>query len=262
MSLARTYSRTAGRMAWLFAAIGGSLWGGNLVANGSFSNSTYTQNNEFTTVSGFNSQGVSNWTGTGYCIYFFAGTQTTVSAINQWNSTLEKLDTASTALSADGGNFIALDADKNILSTVSQTLTNLVAGRAYNLTFYWAASQLQSRTGNTDDQVLVSLQNTSTLAFDVNYTSATATIPSQGFVNWAKVNLVFVASGSSETLKFLAKSTTTCLPPMVLLDGVSITQAPEPGTMALLGLGTALILLAANRRRRPAPPSIPAKTEL
>ena len=140
-----------------------------------------------------------------------------------------------------------MDADPAITSTMQQTMNGLTVGHRYQLQFYWAASELQSRTGITNEGVEVQVFNGATSALD--WTSASVTTPSQGFTNWVKVNLSFVATNSSETLKFLSKSTSTCLPPMVLIDGVSVT-VPEPGTVTMLGAGLAMILVAAVRRRK------------
>lgn len=249
MSWARTHGWQSGVVTLL---LGGSLCGGNLVTNGSFDTSTYTANHEFDT--SFNSQGVSGWTGTGYSIYFFAGTQTTTSAISQWTSTLEMLDTASTKLSPNGGNFVALDADPSIGSTIFTSVGGLTVGQRYTLSFFWAASELQSRTGATNEQIQAQITNGATV--DLNYLSASVNTASQGFTidpatnNWFKVTLTFAASSATETLTFLGKSTSTGLPPMVLIDGVQINAVPEPTTLTMLGLGSALILGAAVRRKR------------
>jgi len=247
MSLVRTHAWGRGIITLLFAAIGGSLWGGNLVSNGSFDQSLYSANSQYGT--GFGGQGVTNWTGAGYSIYFFAGTQTTVSAANQWNSTKEKLAAApNNTLSPDGGNFVALDGDPTagVTGSLTQSIAGLTSGASYVLSFYWAATQLQSRTGATNESVQYSLGN---LAADIHNTN-TVSIGSQAFTGWFKVTFTFVANNSTETLKFLAKSSSTCLPPMVLIDSVSLNYVPEPGTLTLLGVGTALILGAAIRRRR------------
>src|ERR671926_174343 len=107
-----------------------------MITNGNFSLSTYTVNTEFDTTFNPNNQNgsVTAWTSTGYSIYFIAGKQTTQSAVGQWQSSgKEMLDTASTVLSPTGGNFVALDADPTIASTLSQTMTGLTVGRLYAL---------------------------------------------------------------------------------------------------------------------------------
>jgi hypothetical protein len=67
------------------------------------------------------------------------------------------------------------------------------------------------------------------------------------FVDWTSESLTFTAQGPIETLSFLAVGTPNGLPPFVLLDGVSVADAPEPTTYTLIGMG--LLGLVAVRRR-------------
>ena len=267
MSLVRYKTFGKGLLALTF---GGALWASEFITNGSFSTSTYTVNTEFdTTFNPNNTKGsVSNWTGTGYAIYFIAGTQSTNSAVGQWSTGgttgPEKLYATANKLSPNGGNFVALDADPNIGSTgsggstISQTLTGLTVNTHYLVTFYWAAAELQSRSGATNEAVAVQVFDASN-TFALNSLTATVQNPQGGFTidtvtnNWFKVTLNFAATSSTETIKFLARSTSTCLPPMVLLDGISVTNVavPEPTTVTLMGAGIALVAVAAVRRRRP-----------
>ena len=264
-------SRTLWLLPPAIALIGGSLWGGNLVQNGDFSTSSYSVNTEFSNggscpiistgcPSYTQGGGVANWTATGYSLYFIGGTQTTQSAVSIWNtapnnSTKEMLNTNSTLLSPNGGNFVALDGDTKFPSSISQTVNGLNAGQLYTVSFYWAASQLQSGTGQTDEWVNVLVKNGNIT--DLNFLTSTVTNPSQGFTNdkikgtWFQENTTFVASGSSATLTFFAKSHNTGLPPIVLLDGISVNAtAPEPATIGLMGAGVMFIGVCAARRRR------------
>jgi hypothetical protein len=244
MSFVRTSICGPGLTTVVFAALGAVAMGGNLVQNGSFSSSTYTSNNEFDQTYG--GQGVTGWMGTGYDIYFVAGTATTVSANNQWGSTTEKLPTTfSTAGDKDGGNFVALDGDPTINSTVSQSISGLTAGTFYDVSFYWAATELVSRNGATTEQLKVTLGTSSAETVLEN-------TPGQGFEGWFQQSFRFKATSSTEALTFLAVGTPAGLPPLLLLDGVSVTTspAPEPATITMFGVGTALILVAGNWRRR------------
>ena len=53
----------------------------------------------------------------------------------------------------------------------------------------------------------------------------------------------YTATAASEVLSFLATGTPSGVPPFALLDGVTLNSVPEPGSLALLGIG--LIALAA-----------------
>ena len=81
-------------------------------------------------------------------------------------------------------------------------------------------------------------------------------VASQGFTGWFTASMDFTATSASEMLVFLSVGGPTSLPPVALLDGVSLTGvtggAPEPATWAMIGLGFAGLGVAAYRRRRKA----------
>jgi hypothetical protein len=228
----------AGAAALLFTTLGPAAHAANLVTNGDFSATTYTQNNQFG--SGFGGQGVTGWTGNGgYNLYFFAGTASTVSAISQYSGGLEKL-WGPVPASPTGGNFVAIDGDVGARGSISQSIAGLVAGQQYVLSFDWGAGQVQSRTGPTTEQFSVSLGGET-------HTTAVVADPSQAFTGWFHSVMTFTATSATETLSFLSIGTPTGLPPIATLDGVSLTQVPEPAAFGLLGIG--LLGLVAVRRR-------------
>lgn len=225
--------------------------GANLVTNGSFETSTYTSNSEF---GGQFGEGVTGWTRGGTTsshsqgpldFYYFGGTQDTVNATNRFNDPGAYFHAGTfTALSPDGGNFVALDGDSQYRGQLSQTINGLIAGKTYKLSFDWAASQLVNRTGPTTEQLQVGFGGDTVLTNVISN-------PSGGFTptGWETWSYTFTATGTSELLSFLSIGTPNGLPPIAVLDGVSLTQTPEPAALALLGLGV-LGLGAARLRRR------------
>lgn len=220
--------------------------GPNLVTNGSFETTspTKTVSTQFGTSSYGSGQFVSGWTGNnGYDLWFPNVTAAlTQSAVGQWTSTgKEKLWQA--AASRDGGAFVGLDGDptNGIQGGISQAVSGFIVGQQYRLTFEWAAGQLQSRTGATTERFDVTLggqtQSTSTVG-----------LPSAGFSGWMSATMLFTATAANQTLRFLAQGTPVNYPPFLLLDGVTLTQVPEPAALLMAGAGLGGLFLARRRR--------------
>jgi hypothetical protein len=148
-------------------------------------------------------------------------------------------------LSPDGGAFVGADGDFQD-EPIQQTISGLVAGKEYAVSFDWAAAQQFGFSGPTSSGWNVSLgadtQSTGNLA-----------IGSRAFSGWQTSTFDFFATGSSETLSFLATGTGGApLPPFALLDSVSLTAVPEPSTWAMMVVGFGLLGYAGFRRRRTA----------
>lgn len=221
-----------------------------VVANAGFEASSYSASSQFG--ANYFGQGIAGWTGTGFEIYFVGGTQTTVSAANQYYDP-QTYFRPNVTTSPDGGNFVMLDGDSSFQggdatiagSTISQTISGLTPGLRYDVGFDWAASELINRTGATTERLAV------TFGSDAQ-TTATVSVPSGGFSGWMQQSFNFMASGTSEALTFLSFGTPAGLPPVALLDGVSVVQTvPEPASWAMLGLGLAVLggTLGSARRR-------------
>ncbi len=147
------------------------------------------------------------------------------------------------ASSPDGGNFVALGGDPNlVLQPIEQTITGLVSGDSYLVSFYWAGAQQAGAIGATTDQVQVGFGTE---------TQSTAVVAnaSKGFTGWMAQSFTFTADSTSDVLSFFAVSTPAGLPPFVLLDGVSVTAIPEPSSLVILALGLAPIGVVTVRRR-------------
>jgi hypothetical protein len=217
----------------------------NLVTNGDFESSSYTTNNQFG--SAWGGQGVTGWTGgAGYQLYFVGNTGATNSANSQYdsgyNTGAEKFYTIPG--SPAGGNYVALDGDASVGGggSISQTINGLTLGQQYQVSFTWGAGQLQSRSGATVQDMMVSLGGQS-------FTTSSINVASGGFSGWMTQTFTFTATSASEALTFLAQGTPTGLPPIAALDGVSLVAVPEPGSIALLAAGLGLLGFFYHRRR-------------
>lgn len=142
--------------------------------------------------------------------------------------------------SPDGGNFVAIDGDPQFNASISQMINNLNPGVTYYLQFYQAAAQQKGSSGATTEQWQVTLGGTTV-------DSPVMDNATHGFIPWVQETISFQASATSEVLTFLALGTPAGEPPVVLLDGVSLST-PEPATLGLLG-GGLLVLFAARKRR-------------
>jgi hypothetical protein len=231
----------------LALAIGSSAHAAtNLLTNGSFESSAYAAgtNDQFGTV--FGGQGVTGWTGNGgYNIWFGGSPQ--ANAITQYSppagpSTGEHFSSSFNALSPDGGAFVALDGDSNVQGGISQMVTGLDTTKTYTLTFDWAASQFENRAGDTTEQLQVSFGGQT-------FFTPVLFVPTQTFTGWNTATMFFTPTSSTQLLSFLSVGTPNGLPPMVVLDGASLT-VPEPATWAMMLVGFGGIGAMIRRRRQ------------
>jgi hypothetical protein len=233
-----------------------------LATNGSFQASSYTVNYEFSTRANTptvgtpaTTQGVTGWTGTGFALYFIAGTQATTGAITEFGDTANYLR-SNVTLSPNGGNFVALDGDD--LSgnggtgtvpgaTVSQTISGLTVGSQYDVSFDWAGAQLQNRSGKTTEQVGVQFGSAVQSTIVLHNVSG-------GFTGWLQQSFRYTANATSQLLTFISYGTPVGLPPLILLDGVSVravvpAAVPEPASLAAMVAGLVGLGVLARHRR-------------
>jgi hypothetical protein len=249
---------------------GGAAWAAatNLVQNGSFALLTTQSSAEFgTTNNGYTpAQQISNWTTSGYNFVFVPNTADTSGAVGQYNATATVaspglrlwgpndggVSTGTTiAASPTGGNYIASDGAFEV-SAITQSVSGLVAGASYAVSFAWAAAQQYGFSGDTTDNWTVSLGTVS--ASNPAQTTPTVALPSNGFSAWMNQSMTFVATSSTELLSFLATGTPSGQPPFALLANVSLTKIPEPASLVML-LSGAGALFAFGRRRGSRPPA-------
>jgi hypothetical protein len=182
-----------------------------------------------------------------YNLLYTVATATTQEPLNRWGVAGQYLWAlpANTASMNIGNNFMALDGDSGARGALQQTINGLVAGKTYTLTFDWAADQLEGRHGQTTEQLQVSLGS---------QTQSTSVVidPSESATLWQQVTMTFTPTTSgSEVLSFLSIGTPDGLPPMALLDNVSLT-IPEPATWGLMLVGVAAVGASLRMRRRAA----------
>jgi hypothetical protein len=215
----------------------------NLVQNGGFE--INTGNGQV----GFNTT-ISNWSIDGppnYTFLYAPGTADTTGAVGQytpvslWGTNNGGPNTITT--SPDGGYFIAQDPAFQA-AAISQSISGLTPGLQYIVSFYWGVAQQHGFDGPTFDSWTVSLGSES-------HTTNTVNDPNHGFLAWTQQTFTFTATGTTETLSFLANGGPSgSVPPFALLDSVTMTAVPEPSTMSLFALGLLGVIGLRRRSQR------------
>lgn len=239
----------------------------NLVVDGNFNNLTYSNGN--TSASGGGQLGynieASGWTavaavgsslvpadGAGYSFIFKPGAADTTGVTDQYGSNLQIWgqnnggnSTAPAPIfngdAPNGGNIVALEGDLfSKQGAITQTITNMVIGETYTLSFWWAAAQQQGFNGSVSESMTV------TLGDKLNATTASETIASHGFGGWVQETYSFKADATSAALSFIANGSVP-VPPFALLSDVSLS-IPEPEMLALFGIGLLAMSLASRQK--------------
>jgi len=192
------------------------------------------------------------WTSTGYNFIFNPSSVDSTGSPGRYSPTSlwGPGNGANNGLTASptGGNFASGDG-AYLTAPITQTITGLVVGQSYTLSFDWAAAQQYGYYGATTSQWNVSLG-------DASFSTVVYQLPSQGFSGWMHETRTYTATGSSAVLSFLAAGTPSGLPPFALLDGVSLSSnapassVPEPGGSALVLAGLGLLGWVARQRKR------------
>lgn len=240
-------------LAVMVAAVAISASATDYVVNGDFEAGYEfnTESNDF-----FNpSYGPTGWRSPGYLafnLYFNSATATTVDAQTQYGSDQQRLASSFVA-SPTGGKFMALDGVENNRGPIEQSIEGLTTGATYVVAFDWGASQLENRVGETTEQLVVGFgKSTQSTAVVIN--------PTHGFQGWFHQAFTFTADAPTQLLSFLSIGTPLGLPPIAVLDGVSVTDGlsaggspngavPEPAAWAMMIVGFGLIGIMTRRHK-------------
>jgi hypothetical protein len=156
--------------------------------------------------------------------------------------------------SPDGGYFVGIDGSYG-RSSLEQWISGLTAGEAYTLSFEYAGGQFVPETGATEQYWKVDFGSESVSA-------PTMQVSGMGFSGWQTAVIDFVASSTSQVLKFTAFGGVPGtgpnfgpggLPPFLLLDGISLRpkdQPPNPSVPGPLPIFGAAAGLMVSRRLR------------
>lgn len=160
--------------------------------------------------------------------------------------------------SPDGGSFFTMDPTyPTTTGVLTQSLTGLIVGSTYTLSFYQAAGQQKgfdafSGFTNTWNVKITDSNNT----VDLNQNAPSLTVANHAFSGWTQVTMSVIATTASMTLQFFASSSVgSGQPPFAMLDGISMTKnasaaVPEPTAMLLLGSAVAGLFGARRIRAR------------
>ena len=206
----------------------------NLVQNGSFETTQLAPSGQlnYNTIA-------TGWSTTGYNMLFTPGSANSPGVASQYGTVT--LQGPVPATSPDGGNFVGADAADQV-GAINQTITGLVVGRPYALSFYWGGVEEAPDHIGTTEKWTVSLgaQTQSTTQ---------VVVPANSFSGWQQAHFIYTATSTSEVLSFLASGNPSGQPPFALLDGVTlIAPVPEPSTL-LAGASAVLLLVGGGARR-------------
>ncbi len=262
--------------------LAGSVNATSLILNGTFTQTTLSGSNYFTATNILSDWTVS--TSTTNFVYFQAasphGLDATISQGGTDTFTIYNSATgtagnpggtcctnsnvvdvqAKTTAAGITGNVIVADGGSGYQSSFSQTVTGLTIGKTYTLTFEQAAGQQAGfgcqggsypASACTTEQWQVTWAQTNGTNSQTQ-TSALMTNPLGGFQDWNAVTMYFTATNASEVLTFLSDGQPGgTYPPVALLADVSLqTGAPEPATLAIMGVGLLALGLATRLKKR------------
>ena len=230
----------------------------NLVTNGGFEQTT----NGPATIGIWGTSEAVGWTATGPGLMSLLapGTaDTTGSAPTNFGQTFSLWGSHNGGLnvipdsSPNGGNFLVTDTtygfnNQDVTPLLSQTINGLKVGNQYTLSFNYAAGQWYGYTSP------VNLTNAWKYSFgDQVRETPTLSYPNKGFTGWQQESYTFTATSTSQVLSFLATNAPHAVPPMAMLDGISLTPVtapvPEPEEWAMMLVGAGLVSFQVRRKQ-------------
>jgi hypothetical protein len=175
-----------------------------------------------------------------------AGSSGVSGNVSLWNASNGGSSTWDGKTASGAGNFAAMDG-AYFTGPLSQTITGLVVGKAYTLSFNYAFAQQQGFSGDTIQSLDTSIGN-GFVGF-TRWNTGDFALSDHGFSGWNTATLSFTAKDTSEVLSFFAHGNLP-VPPFALLSNVSIpvSGVPEAGTWAMMILGLGAVGLTLRRR--------------
>ena len=156
------------------------------------------------------------------------------------------------------GNFVAMDGAFGT-SALQTTVTGLTAGQGYYITLSYAFAQQYGFDGATVQNLFAAFGSDVSYQpynYHALYDCGGCTLANPGgyslanhdFSGWITDTFWVQADSTSDVLSLLAYGNLE-LPPFALVADVSITDAPEPASLALLGVGLVSVIGLAHVRR-------------
>jgi hypothetical protein len=148
------------------------------------------------------------------------------------------------------GNIVVADAFTQFSEALQQTVSGLKKNTGYTLSFYYTGAQQSGFVGTSQDSWTVTYGATSGTN---SITTPAITIPDAGSSAqaWQLETINFVSSGTGgQFISFLANGNAIGNePPFMALADIKVSLAPEPSTLAVLGLGGAVLWRMRRRSR-------------
>lgn len=146
--------------------------------------------------------------------------------------------------SPDGGRFAhmlgLLDGENQ--EGIRQTVTGLVVGQTYEIIFWQSITDANFIPSGFEGQFQVEFGGVTQYSTPMSVPAANTPY------GWDLEVMSFVATSTTQDLKFFGKSVLQVEPAYVGLDGVQIRVVPEPSTALLFGLGLAGMATRARPR--------------